>query len=715
MLFRSTRASQHRSYSRPSVESLESRLAPHAGHMHSSLNLPLLDGEVHADAPPPIFAEAGRPASRSSTSGPVGGDLPSLVVPSYSSLPGAPATLYLDFNGHFDSTWGSYANVDTPPYDTDGNATAFSSTELSNIQKIWQYVAEDFAPFNINVTTVLPASFANGVALRVAIGGNGAWAGGTYGGIAYIDAFTNSIVNTVYVFPTNLGNGNPRYVADASSHEAGHGFGLQHQSSWSGTTKTSEYQSGPGDGTAPTMGSSYSATRSLWWYGLTTSSTTYQNDLTVIGKAANGFGLRTDDHGNDSGTASSLTVSGTGAVSGTGLIGTASDVDVFAFTTGAGTITLTADVPDPYNNLDARLELRDANGTVVASASPTTSFDATLTYTAAAGTYFLFVSNAGLSTNATATNYGFNVGQYSLTGSVLPTNSNLPAAPSNLTATAASTSQINLSWTDNAGNEDGFRIERLVGGTWTEVGVVGANVTSWQDTGLAANTQYSYRVRAYNASGNSSYSNNASATTPSAPAAPAGPTNLTGSAKSKPSLRVNLTWFDNATNETGYRVLRSTDSGATWSQVGQLGANATSFSDTAVAKGATYQYKVYAYNGVGNSPFSNTITVTIGNGGGARGLSVSGELPTAGDPFGPYVASLVTASDLLRPSSSASPLPVAPSSSATPTPTATASAPGAPAPSTWQSAFLSFGADEPSEETTPAIDADGDVSVEWWA
>jgi len=93
----------------------------------------------------------------------------------------------------------------------------------------------------------------------------------------------------------------------------------------------------------------------------------------------------------------------------------------------------------------------------------------------------------------------------------------LPAEPTNLTATAVSKSQINLTWTDNATNEDGFRIERCKGSTCTNfalIATVGANVTSYSNTGLSSNTSYRYRVRSYNASGNSGYSNIAAATTP---------------------------------------------------------------------------------------------------------------------------------------------------------------------------------------------------------
>ena len=93
----------------------------------------------------------------------------------------------------------------------------------------------------------------------------------------------------------------------------------------------------------------------------------------------------------------------------------------------------------------------------------------------------------------------------------------VPNAPSNLTATAVSKSQIDLAWTDNAGNETGFIIERGKGSTgtdFTRIATVGANVTRYSNTGLTANTAYRYRVYAYNASGTSGYSNIAGAKTP---------------------------------------------------------------------------------------------------------------------------------------------------------------------------------------------------------
>ena len=88
-------------------------------------------------------------------------------------------------------------------------------------------------------------------------------------------------------------------------------------------------------------------------------------------------------------------------------------------------------------------------------------------------------------------------------------------APSNLVATAISTSQINLNWQDNSNDETGFRIERRKGttGSWTMIGSSSANETTFQSLGLEANTTYYYRVYAYRNSDNSAYSNTAQATT----------------------------------------------------------------------------------------------------------------------------------------------------------------------------------------------------------
>ena len=91
-----------------------------------------------------------------------------------------------------------------------------------------------------------------------------------------------------------------------------------------------------------------------------------------------------------------------------------------------------------------------------------------------------------------------------------------PESPSALAAAAVSSSQIDLSWTDNASNEEGFKIERCTGlgcGDFVEIGAAGPNAASFESGGLTGGTAYAYRVRAYSGAGNSGYSNTATATT----------------------------------------------------------------------------------------------------------------------------------------------------------------------------------------------------------
>lgn len=107
-------------------------------------------------------------------------------------------------------------------------------------------------------------------------------------------------------------------------------------------------------------------------------------------------------------------------------------------------------------------------------------------------------------------------GTFTLTfsdGDVVTVTVLVPAAPSNLTAKAVSSTQINLKWQDNSGDETEFRIQRKTGagGTWSQIATVGANTTSYADKNLVAKTVYFYRVRACNAAGCSAWSNEASA------------------------------------------------------------------------------------------------------------------------------------------------------------------------------------------------------------
>jgi hypothetical protein len=186
----------------------------------------------------------------------------------------------------------------------------------------------------------------------------------------------------------------------------------------------------------------------------------------------------------------------------------------------------------------------------------------------------------------------------------------VPAAPTNLTATPVSMSQINLTWTDSDDTEMGFKIERCTGGecsNYAQIATVGTNVTSYSNIGLTASTSYSYRVRAYNTTGDSEYSNPATAVTQAAPAVPAAPTNLAAIAVSK--SQINLSWTDNANNETGFRIERCKGSTCTnFALISTVGVNVTSYSNTKLNANTTYRYRVYAYNASGNSGYSNIVT-----------------------------------------------------------------------------------------------------------
>jgi Fibronectin type III domain/Bacterial Ig domain/Calcineurin-like phosphoesterase len=188
----------------------------------------------------------------------------------------------------------------------------------------------------------------------------------------------------------------------------------------------------------------------------------------------------------------------------------------------------------------------------------------------------------------------------------------LPAAPTNLTATAVSSSQINLVWTDSATNEQGVKIERCTGSgcsNFDQIATVVANVTSWSNTGLTASTSYSYRLRAYNSAGDSGYSPTASATTTAVPTPPAAPTNLGATVISK--SQINLTWTDNATNESGFGVERCTGSTCNnFAQIATVGANVTSYSNTNLSATTTYRYRVRASNSAGASGYSNIAGAT---------------------------------------------------------------------------------------------------------
>ncbi len=236
------------------------------------------------------------------------------------------------------------------------------------IRQIWTMVAEDFAPFNINVTTVKPD--ATLPFLRVVITSDHdftaestdkeAW------GVAELDWATDSFnsyadpddPNVVYAF-MHAGDqiANIAVIATAASHEAAHAFGLNHFGSNSGTASKSSIM---GESTGPGPQSE----RIVWF-----------SSMDVIASEANGFGYRPDDYGNYLNVATSMTTTNAGLYV-RGVIENTSDVDMFRFETGGGTVRFHLDVQPAAQfdgdeqleymaNLDATFSLYDAAGNLI--------------------------------------------------------------------------------------------------------------------------------------------------------------------------------------------------------------------------------------------------------------------------------------------------------------------------------------------------------------
>ncbi len=176
---------------------------------------------------------------------------------------------------------------------------------------------------------------------------------------------------------------------------------------------------------------------------------------------------------------------------------------------------------------------------------------------------------------------------------------NAPDAPSGLGVGALSTSKISLSWTDNAYDESGFKIERKtdLAGSYGHIVTVAANDESYNDTGLNDGTSYHYRVRAFNAAGDSAPSEDNATTLLAAPS------NLSADAAS--SSRIDLSWTDHSSVESGFKIEQKVGSGGTYTEIAVVGANVSTYSHTGLETSTTYYYRVKAYKGGLDSAYSN--------------------------------------------------------------------------------------------------------------
>ncbi|HVF82189.1 MAG TPA: M57 family metalloprotease, partial [Flavisolibacter sp.] len=320
----------------------------------------------------------------------------SAQVPVLNSYPSSAAVIFLDFDG---------ATIQGTSWNGSGPFVCYGSgLTTTQITEIFNRVSEDYRPFTVNVTTDSTVFLAapSTQKIRVVLTTSSSWYGNA-GGVAYINSFGWGDNTPCFVF-TALLNYNPKYIAEAASHEAGHTLGLRHQSSYDAVcNKTSEYNAGNGSGEigwAPIMGVGYYRNMTLWNYGANPfGCTSYQDDLSVI-TGNDGIAFRTDDHAaTNAGASTASFVGNTFTVK--GVIEKPADVDAFKFTMASdGRFTLSAlpysiDSGNTGANIDLAVELLNNTETVIGIYNPSavlsTSVDTQLT----AGVYYLHVHGKG--------------------------------------------------------------------------------------------------------------------------------------------------------------------------------------------------------------------------------------------------------------------------------------------------------------------------------
>ncbi|MEO1616056.1 MAG: choice-of-anchor D domain-containing protein [Planctomycetota bacterium] len=313
------------------------------------------------------------------------------------SRPDSNFTIYLDFDGHvtvgtsWNAAYGIPEIVHPNYWGVFGEAGKnFTNGQLEVIQEIWQIVAEDFAPFDVNVTTEEPADLDD---LRRVGSEDTRWGSRSLmtkdtfascgcGGHAFLGAFDDRTDEPAITY-----NGGVNAGSETVSHEVGHQLGLRHDGNGGNTYYRGH---GTGDtGWGPIMGAPFSKRTTHWNAGDYFTANEDEDDLTIITRSVN-FPYLEDDVTNDRNDAIPLREIGSTEVEAFGIIERNDDVDWYQFTTGAGDVAFNFDVLGYKPNLDVWAGLFDSAGTFIAEANPQDALSASFdSVTLDAGTYYL--------------------------------------------------------------------------------------------------------------------------------------------------------------------------------------------------------------------------------------------------------------------------------------------------------------------------------------